>query len=90
MRYECVKSDILKKWHEIELLPGVKDEWIVIQSNGIEGPSKIERIMNQPAPEFRGTYEEATIECEKRIAHLEALGYVKVIKKTDEDELLQP
>jgi hypothetical protein len=90
MRYECVRDDIPKKWHELELLPGLGDDWILIQSNGIEDPSKTERIMNQPTPEFRGTFEEVNNELEKRIKQLETLGYVKVVKKTNEDELSQP
>jgi hypothetical protein len=90
MRYECVRDDIPKKWTELELLPGIGDDWILIQSNGIVDPSKTEMIMNQPTPEFRGTFDEANLELEKRIKQLEAFGYSKVPNKTDDDELLQP
>jgi hypothetical protein len=90
VRYECVRDDIPVKWHELDLLPGLNNEWILIQSNGIVDPSKTELIRNQPAAEFRGTFEQANIELEKRIKTLEQLGYVKVEKKTDDTELLQP
>lgn len=90
MRYECVKEGIPKKWTELELLPGSGDDWFLIQSNGIVDPLNTELTFNQPTPDFRGAFEEASLELERRIKQLEAFGYKRVLDKTDDDELLQP
>jgi len=77
-RFECKRDDIPDKWHTIDLIPGEGDDWLLLTSNGVTDPTRNELPMNDPHPEFKGTFEEASAAMEKKIAELVDLGYVKV------------
>ena len=78
-RYECERDDIPKKWHELLLIPGEGDEWILVSSNGIVDPSKNEVVMNDPNPEVHGTYEECSEVMERLIREKIDMGYHKIV-----------
>ena len=85
MRFECERDDIPKKWTEVDIVPGEGDEWLLIKSNGIVDPSKVELVINKPAIEYRGMLKEVNIELEKVRISLEAFGYKRLQIKEDEE-----
>jgi hypothetical protein len=84
MRFECEQDDIPRKWHTVDLVPGMEDDWIIIRANGIMDPSGVETTMNYPAPHFKGSFQEAEKTMNSIVAGLEQAGYKKV-QKQDND-----
>jgi hypothetical protein len=67
----------------LDLIPGEGDQWILLASNGVTDPSNNEMPMNDPHPEFIGSFDSASEAMDKRITELIDMGYHKI--KHDEN-----